>query len=106
MEKREFETAPIEVVDNQLEHMGFIPLMVEVHKDPIVVRASRYKGKVRVSVRYHYWAGKKLRPTKRGIEIPLDQVKEVHAMLGEVIRQTNNNLKGVIKARPEGRRGR
>ena len=83
-----FKLAPLAQPDHKVRRMGYDPIMIETSKDPIVIRVSLYKGKTRISIRYHYWGhGDLLHPTKRGIEIPLDHVVEARNILNHLIHQ-------------------
>lgn len=60
---------------------------------PVVVKIAHYKGKRRLSIRFHYWKGDLLGPTKRGIEIPIEHVNEVRDLIDQVLAQLKPSQK-------------
>lgn len=77
--------APMAESDAESQKMGFQPMMIDIQPNPIVVKLAHYKGRTRISVRFHYWTkSNQLRPTRRGIEIPIDHATTVAKMINSV----------------------
>lgn len=87
--KKTQQTAPLAVPDSKSIRAGFTPLMTSDLASPIVVKIAHYKGKRRLSIRFHYWKGDLLGPTKRGIEIPIEHAEEVRDLIDRILAQLN-----------------
>jgi len=54
-------------------------------QNPVQVSASEFKGKPRADVRHYYENDGELRPTQKGINIPLDEVPALIAALEQLL---------------------
>lgn len=62
-------------------------LRVQVDSDvrnPIIVSVSEYRREKRLDIRHHYEADGELRPTKKGISLPLDSGMTLDLALEEI----------------------
>lgn len=86
--QQEPKVAPLAIPDSESTRLGLTPLMMDKTPSPIVVKIAHYKGKRRLSIRFHYWSALDLlRPTKRGIEIPIEYVGIVEDLIDQVCTQ-------------------
>ena len=91
--KKNQQIAPLAVPDSKSIRAGFKPLMTDQMTSPIVVKIAHYKGKRRLSIRFHYWKGELLGPTKRGIEVPIEHAHEVRDLINIVLAQLKPSQK-------------
>jgi hypothetical protein len=83
--------APLAVPDAESIKLGLTPLMMDETSNPIVVKIAHYKGKRRLSIRFHYWDKQDLlKPTRRGIEVPIQHVNQVRTLIDQVLDQLEN----------------
>ena len=61
-----------------------------VVRQPIVAGISEFKGVLRLDVRHHYEQDGDLRPTKRGVNVPLDDAMELVVAIEQLEQPVEN----------------